>query len=59
MCGKTLECLYCGASFPRITPGEARRMIDYHEKYGVYSEDPDDRPYIWDLPETDTEEPCP
>ena len=60
MCGKRLECLHCGAVFVRETKAQEleRYAYEHHpwEHYGVYDEDPDERPYIWDLPE---EEQCP
>ena len=49
MCGEKLECLHCGALFHREPhkPG----WDNWLREYGVYPEDPDERPYIWDLPE--------
>ena len=62
ICGKRLECLHCGALYhqhkePRIgrTRGEQLEAYAYThhpwEDYGVLPEDPDDRPYVWDIEE--------
>lgn len=54
MCGKRLECLHCGAVFGRVEPriGHTRaEQMEAYTVYGVLPEDPDDRPYIWDIEE--------
>lgn len=67
LCGKKLECLQCGSMFykrladaqkprnwHRHTGQELERYAHEHhpwELYGVLPEDPDDRPYVWDIEE--------
>lgn len=53
MCGKRLECLHCGALYQRVRQEALRpsAVRDWFDKYDVLPEDPDDRPYIWDIEE--------
>ena len=55
LCGKRLECLHCAAVFQRvIEPRIGRTRAEQYEAYSVYGvlpEDPDDRPYVWDIEE--------
>jgi hypothetical protein len=50
LCGKRLECLHCGGVFYREHP-DARLRENWYREYDVLPEDPDDRPYIWDIEE--------
>lgn len=54
MCGKRLECLHCGAIYLRTERDVALRPTNADHPWGTYGvlpEDPDDRPYIWDIEE--------
>lgn len=53
LCGKKLECLHCGALYQRLTRGEtlAKYAYERHPWEDYTPEDPDDRPYIWDIEE--------
>lgn len=53
LCGKQLECLHCGALYRRATRGEvlAKYAYERHPWEDHMPEDPDERPYIWDIEE--------
>lgn len=50
LCGKKLECLHCGALFYKHL-GDAKKPRNWWREYEVLPEDPDDRPYVWDIEE--------
>lgn len=59
MCGAVFECLGCGAQYrnaahdtlPRTHPARVQRVYQEEEDPRGELEDPDDRPYLWDLTE--------